>query len=133
MPHGTHKTAQTAFRFPEGLLASLKETAEREGVTATAYVVAAIEEKLTRSGHGITTCVTITPEPVAVSPPPKRTRRPRADTAPAVTFTAPLDSPNARIALGADPDCPHPKARINKGLCGACGTNVGTKPAGGRS
>jgi hypothetical protein len=24
-------------------------------------------------------------------------------------------------------DCPHPKARINKGLCGACGTYVGTK------
>jgi hypothetical protein len=22
-------------------------------------------------------------------------------------------------------DCPHPTARINKGLCGACGTNVG--------
>jgi hypothetical protein len=22
-------------------------------------------------------------------------------------------------------DCPHPKARIHKGLCGACGTNVG--------
>lgn len=24
-------------------------------------------------------------------------------------------------------DCPHPKARVNKGLCGACGHNVGTK------
>lgn len=24
-------------------------------------------------------------------------------------------------------DCPHPKARINKGLCGACGTYVGTR------
>ena len=22
-------------------------------------------------------------------------------------------------------DCPHPKARVHKGLCGACGTNVG--------
>jgi hypothetical protein len=22
-------------------------------------------------------------------------------------------------------DCPHPKARVLKGLCGACGTNVG--------
>jgi len=28
-------------------------------------------------------------------------------------------------------ECPHPKARINKGLCGACGTNVGTTKAGG--
>ncbi len=24
-------------------------------------------------------------------------------------------------------ECPHPKARVNKGLCGACGRNVGTK------
>jgi hypothetical protein len=23
-------------------------------------------------------------------------------------------------------DCPHPKARVHKGLCGACGTYVGT-------
>lgn len=23
-------------------------------------------------------------------------------------------------------DCPHPPARVNKGLCGACGTHVGT-------
>ena len=27
-------------------------------------------------------------------------------------------------------DCPHPKTRINKGLCGACGTYVGTMKAG---
>ena len=68
-------------------------------------------------------------EPVS---PPRRTRKPREDTAPAVTFTAPLDSPNARIALGADPDCPHPKRRIQKGLCGACGTYVGTTTGGKR-
>jgi hypothetical protein len=30
----------------------------------------------------------------------------------------------------ADGDCPHPKARINKGLCGACGTYVGTTSGG---
>lgn len=24
-------------------------------------------------------------------------------------------------------DCPHPRARVHKGLCGACGTNVGTR------
>lgn len=29
---------------------------------------------------------------------------------------------NRRAAQG---DCPHPKARVNKGLCGACGTYVG--------
>ena len=33
-----------------------------------------------------------------------------------------------RIAAGSD--CPHPKARINKGLCGACGTYVGTRTGG---
>ena len=124
MPHGVHNTVQTAFRIPEGLLASLKDEAGREGVTATAYLLAAIQEKLARSGHGITT----TPEPAEpVSPPPRKPRQPKA--APAATITAPLDSPNARIALSGrdDPDCPHPKARINKGLCGACGTNVGTK------
>lgn len=27
--------------------------------------------------------------------------------------------------LPAEEDCPHPEARINKGLCGACGTYVG--------
>lgn len=27
-------------------------------------------------------------------------------------------------------DCPHPKARVNKGLCGACGHNVGQKHGG---
>ena len=31
---------------------------------------------------------------------------------------------NRRAANG---PCLHPKARINKGLCGACGTYVGTK------
>jgi hypothetical protein len=30
----------------------------------------------------------------------------------------------------ANGDCPHPKARINKGLCGACGTYVGTTKGG---
>ena len=25
------------------------------------------------------------------------------------------------------PDCPHPKARVHKGLCGACGTHAGGK------
>jgi len=29
-----------------------------------------------------------------------------------------------------DEECPHPKARINKGLCGNCGTYVGTRTGG---
>lgn len=27
--------------------------------------------------------------------------------------------------------CPHPKARVHKGLCGACGTNVTSMPTKG--
>jgi hypothetical protein len=27
-------------------------------------------------------------------------------------------------SASADTDCPHPKARVNKGLCGACGQHV---------
>jgi hypothetical protein len=30
----------------------------------------------------------------------------------------------------AQQDCPHPQARVHKGLCGACGTCVGTTKAG---
>ena len=99
-----------AERYPDGM----------GDVTMTAFVVAAIEEKLARPGHGITTRVTTTAPAGPVSP-PRRTRKPRGDTAPVATFTAPLDSPNARIALGADPDCPHPNARILRALC-KCGT-----------
>ena len=40
---------------------------------------------------------------------------------------APAVRQNRAAANG---DCPHPKARINKGLCGACGTYVGTTKAG---
>jgi hypothetical protein len=112
MPHGVHSTAQTAFRIPEGLLARLKNATARHGLTMTDIVIAGTAAELDRL-DGITTSADRA-EPV--SPPPA-----------AITFTAPLDSPNARIALSGrdDPDCPHPKARINKGLCGACGTYVG--------
>lgn len=30
----------------------------------------------------------------------------------------------------ADGNCPHPPKRVNKGLCGACGTYVGTSKGG---
>ena len=36
----------------------------------------------------------------------------------------------AEDARPAGSDCPHPSARVHKGLCGACGTNVGTTKAG---
>ncbi len=42
-----------------------------------------------------------------------------------VTSVRPQES---RPEPAADPEpCPHPKARVIKGLCGACGTNVGSK------
>jgi hypothetical protein len=104
--------------MPDGLLARVEIAAATDGASVNAFIVAAIEEKLQRREGGSTA-------PAVRVAPPRRARKPREDTAPAVTFTAPLDSPNARIALGVDPDCPHPKARINKGLCGACGTYVG--------
>jgi hypothetical protein len=37
---------------------------------------------------------------------------------------------SAAPAQPADSDCPHPAARVHKGLCGACGTFVGTRNGG---
>lgn len=48
MPHGTHNTAQTAFRLPQGLLARLRETAERRGVSMTEIVARGTEAELDR-------------------------------------------------------------------------------------
>jgi hypothetical protein len=42
MPHGIHTTRQTAFRLPEGLLAWLREQAEREDRTMTEIVIDAL-------------------------------------------------------------------------------------------
>ena len=42
MPHGEHLLRQTGFRLPEGLLAWLREQAEREGRTMTAVVIDAL-------------------------------------------------------------------------------------------
>jgi hypothetical protein len=42
MPAGTHKTTQTAFRIPEGLLAWLRNQAEAEQRTMTAIVTDAL-------------------------------------------------------------------------------------------
>jgi hypothetical protein len=50
MPRGVHAKSQTAFRLPGGLLAWLKEQAEREGddVTMTAIVERALERERER-------------------------------------------------------------------------------------
>jgi hypothetical protein len=92
--HGVHAARQTAFRLPEGLLAWLKEQAGREGdkVTMTAIAERALERERERC-EGITTSAA---PAAAVSPPPKRPRRPRADTSPAATFKQP--EPPAKTA-----------------------------------
>lgn len=116
-----HKEPPQAVRMPDGLKAWYREQATAEGQPLNALLVAALEEFRARHDGATTPPAPATRGATA----PRKPRQPKA--APVVTFTVPLDSPNARIALGADPDCPHPKARINKGLCGACGTNVGTR------
>lgn len=39
----------------------------------------------------------------------------------------------ARVQDQREPECPHPKARIAKGLCNACGTYVGTPGKSGEA
>jgi hypothetical protein len=65
--------------LPGGLEARVKAAAEADGGTVNAFIVAAIEEKLERRGS--------TTPAGRVAPP-------------AVTFTAPLDSPDARRRTG---------------------------------
>jgi len=93
MPRGVHFTAQTAFRLPEGLLASLKGAAAEDERTMTDCVSEAIGEWLDRR-NGITTRVTTVPEPAAAVSPP-RARKPREDTAPRATFKSPEPSRRA--------------------------------------
>jgi predicted transcriptional regulator len=48
-PHGVHAREQTAFRLPPGLLARLRDQAEREQRTMTDIVVAALIDYLDRT------------------------------------------------------------------------------------
>lgn len=68
--------------MPDGLLARVEAAIKAAGGTVNAFIVAAIEEKLQRRESGST------PEPRAVAP-PKRSRKPRDDTAPAVEVHSP--------------------------------------------
>ena len=56
--HGVHVTVQTAFRIPEGLLASLKDAAGRDERTVTDCVNEAIAEWLDRRDGARTSPVT---------------------------------------------------------------------------
>ncbi len=62
--------------------------------------------------------------------PARKPSRPRsaAPSAGTAVFTAPGEEPVVSQPVPERVACPHPRARVNKGLCGACGTYVGAKP-----
>lgn len=82
--HGVHAKNQTAFRLPEGLLARLKDGAQRHGQTMTDIAAHGIAAELDRL-DGITTSAA----PAKPVSPPRRPRKPKADTAPVATFKPP--------------------------------------------
>jgi hypothetical protein len=106
MPHNVHSTRQTAFRIPEGLLAGAKDEAEREGLTLTAWVLAAITEKLARTETRVTASV---PPAAPVSPPQAARSAPASDPEPAAK------------------NCRHRNLRMSKGICPDCHQPVGYK------
>ena len=113
-----HKHPPIAFRPPgpvrDRLAAFAAETGRAVNAIVTAAVVAYLDQGGTTPGTGGTTAQVEVPPPVVppvVVPP----RQPRAHKA------APVAAKER-----AEESCPHPKARIHKGLCGACGTWVGT-------
>lgn len=63
--------------------------------------------------------------------PERRPSRPRtvsaAPSAGTAVFAAPGEEPVVSSPVPERVACPHPRARVNKGLCGACGTYVGAK------
>lgn len=73
-------------------------------------------------GNGILLYVGITG-----SPPPRKAPDDAVDAAIAEQDAGPL-LPVIRDEEPALADCKHPKTRVLKGLCRACGTYVGTKP-----
>ena len=95
---------QLNTRFPPEVLARLKDSAKRHGETMTDIVVRGTEAELDRL-DGITT-------------PVKPGDR------------SPLSASEGSNDEHGRADCPHPRARINKGLCGNCGTYVGTTKGG---
>lgn len=104
-----HKTQPKAVRLPPGLLPRVEAAAAADGASVNSFIVAAIEEKLDRRGSDSTT-------------PPATARK---------GATTPASVSPQRHVVGAAADCPHPKARVIKGFCGACGTSVGTKEKSG--
>jgi hypothetical protein len=124
-----HKNRPKAVRMPDGLLGWYETYAAAQDSSVNSALVAALEEFRSRHDGATTAPVPAVRGATAVSPPPKRTRTPRGDTAPAVMFTAPLDSPNARIALTGRDEQPQPPRRAHAPTCkcGICKPTKGTR------
>ena len=104
-----HKRPVLSARIDADLKAWALAEAKRPGVTLGAVVdeaLADLRAKRAQVNH-------------VVDRSSSRSRKPRTD----VASPAPLAAANPEQP--GDPDCPHPKARVHKGLCGACGTYVG--------
>ena len=104
-----HKHTPIPFRPPEGDRSWLQAYAEATGMAVNAVLVAALGEY--RARHGGSTPV--------VSPPPSG-----ATTQPGGTTTTKPPQPQHKRQSRHTEPCPHPRARVIKGLCGNCGTNV---------
>jgi hypothetical protein len=104
MPHGVHNSRQTAFRLPEGLLAWLREHAEREGRTMTEIVTEALEAYRDRLS-GITTRITTGPS-----------RNNREAAPPVARFVAAEDEQ----PQPAGRNCKHRNMKLGKGVCPDC-------------
>ena len=111
-----HKNPPKAVRMPDGLLAWYEDRAADTGQPVNALIVAALEDNRQRQ-DGATA-----PEPARAA---GATTRP-ARAKPARTVAAPATELPRKPPSAERGDCPHPKARITKGLCNACGTNVGS-------
>ena len=121
-----HKHNPIPFRPPEGDRSWLLEHAAMRGQAVNAVLVAALGEYRVRHGGNTTGGITM-----PVSPPVNGdttrsgdTTRERTPPRPELKHE-PSPEPARKPARSAGSTCPHPKARILKGLCNACGTYVG--------
>ena len=116
MPRGVHKNPMLGWNPPAELSAWAREEAGRRSVALSTILTEALSEY--RAKH----------QGAPVTPP--RARKVREDAAARTALRDGDWGPLAGELDAALEACPHPKARINKGLCGACGTNVGTTKGG---
>lgn len=87
-----HKTVPKAVRMPDGLLARV-EAALAPDEKVNAFIVAAIEREVTRREGGSTTSGAAAAAPAERVAPPRRTRKPEADTVPPVVLREPASRP----------------------------------------